>query len=283
MTDLYVGMVINFAISSVLCVGALWVGRHLSRVVATGMVILLTGWLFLYIEMLHDDLRMARMLPFSNVIVLGNLSAPLVGLIVGVSWRLVPGGKLRKGLVLMPLVGVCLCMAYAPVFATDVPVLGDRWDHGICLQTSKESCSPAAAATLLYAHGIRTTEQEMARLCLTSPRGTTMLGLYRGMKIKTRGTGWDVEIFRGSVQELRGLGGTMLVSVGVKKGEEESAHFEKEYGWPPGLKHTVVVFDFPGNEVEVGDPAAGRQQWSVNNLEKLWYGEGLRLIKAQEQ
>lgn len=147
------------------------------------------------------------------------------------------------------------------------------------MQTSKESCSPAAAATLLYAHGIRTTEQEMAELCRTSRLGTTMLGLYRGLKIKTRGTQWDVEVFRGTIPEMRGLGGTMLITVGLKKGQDADPRYQREWGWPPGVKHTVVVFDFPGTEVEIGDPAAGREQWTLTDLETLWYGEGLRLIK----
>ena len=37
----------------------------------------------------------------------------------------------------------------------------------------------------------QSTEQEMAELCLTR-HGTSWQGLYRGLKLKTAGTGWDV-------------------------------------------------------------------------------------------
>lgn len=278
MTDIYVGIAISVILSSLCCAAAYRIGRHLSRVTATGIVLLLTAFLFWHALRFTDNLRAAQILPFSSVLILGNFTPPAVAAIVGLGWRLVPGGVLRKGLILMPMVGVCLYKAYAVAFV-DVPVLGDRWDHGICLQTSKETCSPAAAATLLYVHGIRTTEQEMAGLCRTSHNGTSMLGLYRALKIKTADTPWDVEVFHGDINKLRGLGGAMLISAGLKKGQIAAPRYAGDWGWAPGVKHSVVVFDFPGTEVEVGDPAAGRERWTLTDLQTLWYGEGLRLVK----
>jgi hypothetical protein len=278
MFDLYLGIALSLTCSAGLCAAAYRIGRHLSRVTATVLVILLTAFLFWHATRFTDELRAARLLPFSNAIILTNFTPLAVGLIVGFAWRLIPGRILRRGFVLMPMVGVCLYKAYAPAFVT-VPTLGDRWDHGVCLQTSRESCSPAAAATLLYAHGIRATEQEMATLCLTSHDGTSMLGLYRGLKIKTAGTPWDVEVFRGTIPQFRGLGGAMLISAGLKSDQHADPRYARDWGWEPGVKHSVVVFDFPGTEVDVGDPAAGREQWTLHDLQTLWYGEGLRLIK----
>ena len=72
------------------------------------------------------------------------------------------------------------------------PACSERWDElGTCLQTTDYTCSPACAATLLKKYGIAATEQEMAELCLTR-RGTSWQGLYRGLKLKTAGTDWDV-------------------------------------------------------------------------------------------
>jgi hypothetical protein len=282
LTDLYIAIVVTITISALLCAGALLLAKHLSRPVATTIVVLLTVFLFWHALYFLDDLRIARVLPYSSVMVLGNFWPEAAGLFVGFGWRLVPGGRLRKALMLMPMVGVALFKTYAPALTHDIPTLGDRWDHGVCRQTSKESCSAAAAATLLSLHGIVATEQEMAQLCRTTHHGTTMLGLYRGLKLKTAGTRWDVEVFHGSVQQLRGLGGPFLVSVGLKRGQTDvDPRYGREWGWPVGLKHTVVIVDYPGPEVEIADPAVGHEHWSSKDLETLFYDEGLRLIKRR--
>lgn len=71
----------------------------------------------------------------------------------------------------------------------------------------------------------------------------------------------------------------MLISAGLKRGEVADPRYAGDWGWAPGVKHTVVIFDFPGTEVEVGDPAVGRERWTLSDLQTLWYGEGLRLIR----
>ena len=42
----------------------------------------------------------------------------------------------------------------------------------------------------------------MMELCLTGAGGTPSLGLYRGLKLKTVGTPYDVEVFRTDVESL---------------------------------------------------------------------------------
>jgi predicted double-glycine peptidase len=156
----------------------------------------------------------------------------------------------------------------------------DRWDDNVCLQTSQASCSPAAAATLLRAYCIDTTEQEMALLCLTSREGTSMLGLYRGLKIKTRNTAWDVYMFdSATIDDLRGAG-PVLLSVELRDGRLEQ-HMQT-WGWIPGVPHTVVLLGFVGDDkVLVADPAIGREVWFIDDLRLLWHGEGARLVRAK--
>jgi hypothetical protein len=44
------------------------------------------------------------------------------------------------------------------------------------------------------------------------------------------------------------------------------------------VTRTVVLFCFgPDGKVEVGDPAVGREQWRVQDLEVLWHGEGVEM------
>src|SRR5439155_26252660 len=96
----------------------------------------------------------------------------------------------------------------------------NRWRRDICLQTSHATSSPAAAATLLRSHGIDTTEEEMARLCLTNPDGTSLLGLYRGLRLKTRYGCLNVFSFHCDVGSLRQrvAGGPVILSVSLRPG-----------------------------------------------------------------
>ena len=138
---------------------------------------------------------LSRVLPFSNLIVISNWQPWLVRLLAGLIWYRLPGGTWRRSLVSVLLVGSCLISIYRPILAQP-PQLYDMWEGNICLQTSQVSCTPAAAATLLAAHGIKTTEEEMALLCLTNREGTPMQGLYRGLKLKTADTPWEPYMFR---------------------------------------------------------------------------------------
>ena len=70
------------------------------------------------------------------------------------------------------------------------------------MQSTAVSCGPCCAVRVLADYGIDATEEDMIDLCLTGRLGTPALGLYRGLKIKTEKTKWDVEILRCSIEEL---------------------------------------------------------------------------------
>jgi hypothetical protein len=219
-------------------------------------------------------------LPVSSVPLLGNWLLPAVAALAGLAWRLIPGGVVRRGVLLVPLLGLCVHRTLAPVLATPPADLANQWSGGVCLQTSPATCSAAAAATLLRAHGIDATEAEMARLCLTTLRGTMDQGVYRGLKLKTTGTPWDVEAFDTDATGLRKMTGPVILSVRLDRSAGVDPRYEKLWGWQPGVSHTVVFFRFTedGAKVEIGDPAVGREQWSARDLDVLWHGEGLSLF-----
>src|SRR5204862_2009719 len=139
----------------------------------------------------YDNLRLAEGLPISNLIVVGDVLPMESGLLLGLAWPLLHGSVTRRLLVLVPMGAVCLYQANWPLLAK-MPAVGEKWQDGVCRQTSQATCGPAAAATLLQVNNIAATEAEMAELCLTTSKGTSMLGLYRGLKIKTRQTPLDV-------------------------------------------------------------------------------------------
>jgi hypothetical protein len=121
----------------------------------------------------------------------------------------------------------------------------------------------------------------MALLCLTSRHGTQTLGLYRGLKLKTRGTPWDVYMFTGgTIDDLRGTG-PVLLSVELRP-EVVTMRELQGGGWMLGVPHSVVLIGFIGHErVAIADPSFGRQIWTLNELRLLWHGEGVRLVRAK--
>ena len=122
----------------------------------------------------------------------------------------------------------------------------------------------------------------MATLCLTRAAGTSMHGLYRGLKLKTAGTGWDVAAFRGDVEPLRRESGPVILSVRLDPGPGVDARYERLWGWAPGVTHTVVLFGFRADgKTDVGDPAVGREHWREEDVRVLWHGDGLRLVRRE--
>ena len=117
----------------------------------------------------------------------------------------------------------------------------------------------------------------MTQLCLTSKRGTPLLGVYRGLKLKTRDTQWEVEVVRSSVDQLRqGNSFPVVVPVRLESPPVMGA------GWLRGQDHAVVLFGFTRDDrAVVGDPTLryrGRTLWTVEELRQRRRGEALRLV-----
>jgi len=281
MFDLVVAAVILLLASLGAFAIAMLAGRKLSPGVAAlaGLVVIVL--IVLFGLLLHGDVLLARILPFSGVIVLGNWfpvgTAALAGLVVGQAtipvWR-------RSLAAFLLLVMACYAVAYPLI--RQKPTAGDLWTpDGVCLQTDPASCSPCSAATLLRRHGIDANEREMIDLCITNRRGTPRLGVYRGLNIKTRGTPWDVEAFHADVDQLRRRDvWPVLLFVRFEGGAGADPRYERQWGWMPGVTHAVVVFGFSEDgKVDVADPSIGREQWALDDLKLLWHGDGFRLVK----
>lgn len=284
MSDLIAGLVIIAALSA----GLFWLGQRLASRWSRGadlLALLTIALMVVYTRFLWDSILLARLLPFSNLVVLANWFPLAAGFLAGIAWRRIPGGRLRKGL---PVAGLLCVGAYAAVqpIVGAPPECSSSWNNGVCLQTTSETCSPACAATLLAAAGIRTTEEEMARLCLTR-KGTTWQGLYRGLKLKTAGTGWDVQVFADDLDGLRRRApGPIILAVGIDEAADVDPIYTGQYGWTPGEWHSVVLFDFLHNErVAMGDPGIGegREEWSLDDLRVLWRGRGMRLVPRRSE
>ncbi|HZL89562.1 MAG TPA: hypothetical protein VFB96_14455 [Pirellulaceae bacterium] len=246
------------------------------------LALLVVASLGLYVEIAWYDVRLARWLPYSSLIVLGNWLPLFAAVLAGISWRSAAGSRVRQFVLSSSLLVTALYALVYPALGS-APACENRWDKtGICLQTTKVTCSPACAATLLAAHGIEATEQEMAELCLTR-RGTSWQGLYRGLKLKTAGTPWDVEVVACSTARLRELSGSPLIlSVGLDRGNSADTDYTREFGWVPGVNHSVILHKFSRSGAAViSDPSIemSREQWEPPMLQTLWRGYALRLVR----
>lgn len=280
MTDIYVALAIIVAASALLFWLAFWLGGRLRRPARLALTVLALVLLVLAASYGRDHVGLARLLPFSSLIVLGNLEIPAAAILAGLAWRSIDPPAGRRAMVLVPLLGVCAYRMYVPL-AGEPPACRGQWNRGVCIQTSDATCSAAAAATLLAHYQIKATEQEMANLCLTRPGGTYMHGLYRGLKRKTDATPLRVRTFTGGVDDLReqAKDGPVVISVGLARWSNADPVYSQRYGWTPGVKHTVVLYRFLANDrVEIGDPSVGRERWNVKDLQTLYRGEGMKLV-----
>jgi hypothetical protein len=264
--------------------GLFLIGRRIAivapRWVMNVLAILTILGVAAYVVYLRDNVLMAIMLPYSNLIVLGNWLPPGVGFLGGLAWIRVYGGRLRKGAYTAVLIAVGLFALLYPLLG-EPPECKNEWSGEICIQTSDATCSAACAATVLMSVGIEADEGELALLSLTR-KGTTWQGLYRGLKLKTAGTTWDVDVFYCEADELRDLkSSSMILAVGIPRGADVDPKYIYVYGWIPGQLHSVVLLGFGHNGgVFIGDPTPkiGRETWSKEDLVLLWRGVGLRLV-----
>lgn len=224
----------------------------------------------------------AKWIPSSAAIIYSNFAAFFAALAAGWALRL-PRIPQPRRVLLSVLLAACSFTAIVwPLLSVALrpPPPGSTQAVGIFVQqTSWATCSPAAAATLLRATGIETTEAEMIPLCLTDSRGTPTLGLYRGVKLIAQQNGRSVSIVNQSLDELLASDGwPVLLAVELPYGTEDRRYVE-QWGWIPGLGHSVVALKPVPNtdRILVADPSAGLEEWSRADLEILWHGVGLRI------
>lgn len=227
----------------------------------------------------HGRLILARFLPFPNVIVVGNWIPLGAAFLAGIVARERAIPCWRRVVVLGMLTALASYTVAYELLAAGLQPEQPRFLDGVCMQTTPSSCSACCAVALLMSHKIPATEGELMTLCLTRPRGTPELGLYRGLKLKTRHTAWCVETFRCDVDTLRRSSSFPVVLL-VEMNPEYSRGLAQ--GGMNRTNHAIVVHGFRGDgSAEVGNPSSGRQRWSVDKLRRQWFGDGLRLVPRQ--
>lgn len=169
------------------CVGLLFAGFRIGRAQTRGPAVVAlvgVGVVYgVYFLLFRDSVLLLRVLPVSSVPILGDPSPWLASLAAGVllAQRSVPAARRSVIAVLVVAMG---WHGPVSVLARTPPEVSNEWSQGVCFQTARATCGPAALATLLRHHGVQTNEAEMARLCLTGEEGTHLTGLYRGLRLR---------------------------------------------------------------------------------------------------
>ena len=106
-------------------------------------------------------------------------------IVLGIAGGLV-ASLLPRMLLILPLFGTA-AFALAPVlkpFVRPIPPesLNDRWDAGICLQSTPSTCGAASVATILKHYGVTASERELARDAHSYAGGTEAWYLARAVR-----------------------------------------------------------------------------------------------------
>ena len=201
MADLYLSICLMILLCGLALAAGAWVAGRASYIQLLGCELLVGVLMLAFMVFLWDRPLLVRLLPFSSTIVLGNWLPCIACFFVGVCAQ-------TKSIHWSRRLGLTFVTCGLSVFSLVRPVLGEpprcfslQPGKAMQFQTTDETCSAASAANLLRLHGIKTSEYEMACLCLTRT-GTHWLGVYRGIKLKLADTPWDVVVEEFDVEGL---------------------------------------------------------------------------------
>lgn len=282
-------LVLATAALATLAALAFLLGLHVSsrwpkgRVVAVCMLVLAA--LLVFVCRYHGTWQVARVLPISGVIVLGNWiplgGAFFAGVMLGQKtsppWRRC---SLASLILLASGYSVACC------FLGHLPVRHRLASQAsVAQQGRRSSCGACCAAMLLQHHGIAATEEELVRLCLTSHRGCPALGLYRGLKLKTAPESCDVEIVTCTAEELLQTRGPLLLRIRIPTttsiDDQGRLHQSQSR-----FEHAVLMVAVQdADHIHIVDPAVGRDcrvAWDIDRLRECWAGEALRIVRRSE-
>ena len=122
MTDLYTALAIVLSISFATFALGLSLGRRLSPRTAGLVAVVTCAFVVVFALRWRDHLAITRVLPFSAVLIYGNVLPPAVALLAGLAWRLIPGSVPRKTLLVMPFTLLCLYQSYGFLLHTRPPL-----------------------------------------------------------------------------------------------------------------------------------------------------------------
>ncbi len=220
---------------------------------------------------------LAQLLPESGLIVLANWLPIWGSFFVGIYLASDRINVVRKATLASIAVMFCFYSVIAPTLG-ESPVCKSATNHFLQHQTTPYTCSAACAVSLLHLHDIDATESELSELCLTR-RGTHWMGLYRGLKLKTAGTDWDVVVEPLNMTVVR----SRFDSPCVLSLQLDISGFPKglDHGFQSDCGHSVLYLGNSRNDcITVFDPSPdyGVEDWDNRVMKCIDDGVVLRLV-----
>lgn len=249
-------------------------------------VVLLIG---VYVRLVWGQLWIVKWIPLASVIVLSNWFPLSLGALAGILWVRTKSQTMLRRLPAQMLLIAGAIWSEVYVIPHTPPRCESEWIEStplfpfrICRQTTPYTCSAAAAATVLAALGVETSEEEMAALCLTG-KGTTWLGLYHGLTVRLRSTGYRAEFFECGIDELDEVVAeypALLCCELTNDIDEQFPEYRNTDGWLPGIAHSTVLFACVDAQFVIGDPSQPSPElWTAEDIANLWTGRGLRIVR----
>ena len=277
MNDLIVASTILGALCLLAFTAGLYLGRYHSSQTQRRVGLFSVLLMGVYMWLLWDRPILAQLMPDSALIILANWLPIWGSLFVGIYAASSAIAVVRRMLLTSATVLLVAYSAVAPVFGT-APVCDDSAAfQELVHQSTPFTCSPAAAASLLRLHGIPATESELATLCLTR-EGTHWHGLYRGLRLKTQGTKWKVNVQPFSMDSLDRIGSqpsVLAINIDTNRFSDTVDH-----GFLDMMGHSVVLLRRNGpTTMTVFDPSPdyGVEIWGPSILDCVTGGVVLSL------
>ncbi len=232
-----------------------------------------------YLLFVRDSLFQLHFLPVENAIIWGKWLPSLTGLVVGICFGM-DAKKLKRVKVMLITMMLVSYLDFGENFFPR-PKSKDLRHKWVTIQSSNTTCSPAAVASMLRLFGIDRNEKEMIKDCLTTYRGTSRQGIWRGL-VKNCPEGYKVVPVY--YKDKKDIEYPILIRATLHRGAKNFEQYNKEWGWQAGVPHSVVIEKDNGDgTIRVGDPACGQENWNKSSLDVLWDHQGFRIVKDNLQ
>ena len=225
---------------------------------------------------------LAHWLPVSGLIIVGNLLPVCGSFFLGMYMKSNSVGFARR-------VTVSFLTSILVVYSGCAPLVGKVPD-GVSVtsvgpilhqQSTPFTCSAACAVSLLRLHGLEASEAELADLCLTR-EGTHWMGLYRGMMLKTAGTGWTVAVEEIDQDSVFLVNSPCILALNI-----DTSVFppELDHGFDSQVGHSVVYLGRSSPSIlNVFDPSPdyGLEDWGPEILSCVKGGVAIKLVRRDQ-
>ncbi|MEZ0375160.1 MAG: cysteine peptidase family C39 domain-containing protein [Candidatus Sericytochromatia bacterium] len=239
-------------------------GPGLGALICLGILLGLPAMLFAayYLHVYLDNARWFfdfRTLPYTELLAGG------IGLLAGIAHErflaLLPRRSVVTGALFPVLTLGLIGVPYSKMLLSPLETrfLYNRWEDGICFQSTSSTCGPCNVATFLRLHGFKMSETEVAQAAYTSARGTEAWYLARILHSKGLQTEFIFDPPQSEPLRYPAIAGVKLEN-------------------PAGIGHFIAIFARNKAGYEIADPLLGRLTLTPAQLAQKYYFTGFFLL-----